>query len=80
VLRFLQGSAGMSDRDAYGTFNMGAGFALFVAAEDAERTIAVARKAGVDAWLAGGVEAGPKRLLIDPLGVEYDGSELGLRA
>jgi phosphoribosylformylglycinamidine cyclo-ligase len=80
VLRFIQGCAGMTDRDAYGTFNMGAGFALFVAAEDAERTIAVARKAGVDAWLAGAVEAGPKRLLIDPLGLEYDGSELGLRA
>ncbi len=80
VLRFIQGGAGMSDRDAYGTFNMGAGFALFVAAEDAERTTAVARKAGIDAWLAGRVESGPKRLLIDPLGLEYDGAELGLRA
>jgi phosphoribosylformylglycinamidine cyclo-ligase len=70
----------MSDRDAYGTFNMGAGFALFVAAEDAEHAAGVARKGGVDAWLAGSVEAGPKRLLIDPLGLEYDGSELGLRA
>jgi phosphoribosylformylglycinamidine cyclo-ligase len=80
VLRFIQGGAGMSDRDAYGTFNMGAGFALFVAAEDAERTAAVARKAGVDAWVAGAVEAGPKRLVIEPLGIEYDGAELGLRA
>ena len=80
VLRFIQGAAGMSDRDAYGTFNMGAGFALFVAAEDAERTAAVARKSGVDAWVAGTVEAGSRRLLIEPLGVEYAGSELGLRA
>jgi phosphoribosylformylglycinamidine cyclo-ligase len=79
VLRFIQGGAGMSDRDAYGTFNMGAGFALFVAAEEAERTAAVARKTGVDAWVAGRVEAGPKRLLIEPLGLEYDGAELGLR-
>ena len=79
VLRFIQGAAGMNDRDAYGTFNMGAGFALFVAADDAERTLAVARKAGVDAWLAGSVEAGPKRLVIEPLGIEYAGSELGLR-
>jgi phosphoribosylformylglycinamidine cyclo-ligase len=80
VLRFIQSGAGMSDRDAYGTFNMGAGFALFVAAEEAERTAAVARKTGVDAWVAGRVEAGPKRLLIEPLGLEYDGAELGLRA
>ena len=80
VLKFIQSQARMSNRDAYGTFNMGAGFALFVAAEDAERTAAAARKVGVDAWVAGSVESGPKRLVIEPLGVEYDGSELGLRA
>jgi phosphoribosylformylglycinamidine cyclo-ligase len=80
VLKFIQAEAKMSDRDAYGTFNMGAGFALFVAAEDAERTAAAARKAGVDAWVAGKVEAGAKRLVIEPLGIEYEGSELGLRA
>jgi phosphoribosylformylglycinamidine cyclo-ligase len=80
VLRFIQREAGMSNRDAYGTFNMGAGFALFVAAEDAERTAAAARKAGVDAWVAGKVEAGAKRLVIEPLSVEYEGGELSLRA
>ncbi|MGZ5241514.1 MAG: AIR synthase-related protein [Caldimonas sp.] len=80
VLRFIQAEALLGDREAYGTFNMGAGFALFVAAEDAERTADVARKAGLDAWVAGSVESGPKRLIIEPLGIEYDGSELGLRA
>ncbi|MEP7301416.1 MAG: AIR synthase-related protein [Caldimonas sp.] len=80
VLRFIQTEALLSDRDAYGTFNMGAGFALFVAGEDAEPALAVARKAGIDAWIAGTVQTGPKRLVIEPLGLEYDGSELGLRA
>jgi phosphoribosylformylglycinamidine cyclo-ligase len=80
VLRFIQSEALLSDRDAYGTFNMGAGFALFVAAEDAQATVAAAHKAGLDAWVAGTVEAGAKRLVIEPLGLEYDGSELGLRA
>ena len=79
VLKFIQTEAKMSDRDAYGTFNMGAGFALFVAAEDAERTAAAARKTGVDAWVAGTVEAGDKKLIIEPLGIEYEGDELGLR-
>jgi phosphoribosylformylglycinamidine cyclo-ligase len=79
VLKFIQAEALLSDRDAYGTFNMGAGFALFVAAEDAEQTVAVARKSGIDAWVAGSVESGDKRLLIEPLGLEYAGSELGLR-
>ncbi|MEO6361842.1 MAG: AIR synthase-related protein [Caldimonas sp.] len=80
VLRFIQAEARLDDRSAYGTLNMGAGFAIFVAAEDAERAADVARKAGVDAWVAGSVEAGPKRLLIEPLGLAYEGDELGLRA
>ena len=46
---------------------MGAGFAIFVKAEDAERTAQVARDCGVQAWVAGTVEAGEKQLLIEPL-------------
>ena len=79
VLSFLQREAGLDARTAYATFNMGAGFAVFVPPEDAERAVAVARKAGVESWLAGSVEAGPRRLVIEPLGVEYAGSELGVR-
>ncbi len=81
MLRFIQSEAGLSDRDAYGTFNMGAGFALFVAAEDAERRrVSVSRKAGVDAWIAGKVEAGPQRVVIEPLGIDYPADDLSLRA
>ena len=80
VLSFIQSEAGLDDREAYGTFNMGAGFAVFVDRADAERTAAIARKSGVDAWVAGSVESGAKRLVIEPLGVEYGGDELGVRA
>jgi phosphoribosylformylglycinamidine cyclo-ligase len=79
VLSFLQREASMDAREAYGTFNMGAGFAVFVPVEDAEQAVAVARKTGVDAWHAGSVESGPRRLVIEPLGIEYVGSELGVR-
>jgi phosphoribosylformylglycinamidine cyclo-ligase len=40
---FIQQHAGHDDREAYSTLNMGAGFALFVAAADAERTVAMAQ-------------------------------------
>jgi phosphoribosylformylglycinamidine cyclo-ligase len=79
VLSFLRREAALDARTAYATFNMGAGFAVFVPAEDAERAVAVARKAGVESWVAGSVEAGPRKLVIEPLDVEYDGSELGVR-
>ena len=58
---------------------MGAGFALYVHGDDAERTVAVARACGVPAWVAGRVEAGPKQLHIEPLGVSFSGEDLQLR-
>jgi phosphoribosylformylglycinamidine cyclo-ligase len=79
VLRFLQQQAGMDDAEAYGTLNMGAGFALFVHADDAERAVATARAQGIAAWVAGRVEAGPKQLFIEPLGVHWGAEELQLR-
>jgi phosphoribosylformylglycinamidine cyclo-ligase len=79
VLEFLQTQGGMSARDAYGTFNMGAGFALFVARADVAATIAAAERTGLAAWHAGDVEAGAKSLVIEPLGLEYAASDLHLR-
>ena len=79
VLRFIQQEARMSDEDAYGTLNMGAGFALFVAPEEADRCVEVAASCGVPAWVAGEVRAGAKRLLIEPLGIVFEGDSLALR-
>jgi phosphoribosylformylglycinamidine cyclo-ligase len=79
VLAFLAARAGMTEEDAYGTFNMGAGFAAVVAAGDGARTVEVARAAGHDAVLAGTVEAGPRRVLLEPLGVVYESTSLELR-
>ncbi|HEY3595238.1 MAG TPA: AIR synthase related protein, partial [Polyangiaceae bacterium] len=44
VLAFLREKANMSDADAYGTFNMGAGYVLFVPASERERAVAVAEQ------------------------------------
>ena len=79
VLAFMQRECGLDDHEAYGTLNMGAGFALYLKAADADRAVAIARGLGVDAIIAGHVEAGPKRVLIDPLGVTFGGDELQLR-
>ena len=79
VLKFIQHHAHQDDHEAYSTLNMGAGFALFVAAGEAERTVAVAHAQGVKAWVAGRVEAGPKKLVIEPLGIEFGDDALQLR-
>jgi phosphoribosylformylglycinamidine cyclo-ligase len=79
VLRFMQGAAQMSSSDAYGSLNMGAGFALFIAPQMAEAAVRVIRTSGIDAWVAGQVEAGRKRVIIEPLGVEFQAEDLQLR-
>jgi phosphoribosylformylglycinamidine cyclo-ligase len=79
VLRFIQEHAKQDDREAYSTLNMGAGFALFVNAADAQRTVEIAQAQGIQALVAGTVEAGPKKLLIEPLGIEFGDDDLQLR-
>jgi phosphoribosylformylglycinamidine cyclo-ligase len=79
VLRFIAEQAGHDAAEAYGTLNMGAGFALYVHTDDAERAVEFSRACGIDAWVAGRVEAGPKQLLIEPLGVRWGAEELALR-
>ncbi|CAM4044881.1 AIR synthase related protein [Roseateles saccharophilus] len=79
VLDFIQKQAGQDDREAYSTLNMGAGFAIFVKAGDAERTAQVARDCGIQAWVAGTVEAGEKQLLIEPLNIRFSEDDLHLR-
>ncbi len=80
VLAYLQQAAGMSDTDAYGTFNMGAGFALFVDSAQVDQTVATAKAAGIDAWIAGRVEHGPKSVVIEPISVTYTDADMHLRA
>jgi phosphoribosylformylglycinamidine cyclo-ligase len=80
VLSFIAEHAGHDAREAYSTFNMGAGFALFVDAKDAPRCVEVARGCGIDAWVAGRVEAGDtKQLLIEPLNLRFGDDALQLR-
>jgi phosphoribosylformylglycinamidine cyclo-ligase len=79
VLRFMQQQAGHDAREAYGTLNMGAGFALYVAAEQADEVVRLSQAAGVPAWRAGEVLEGPKQVVIEPLDVTFAADELQLR-
>lgn len=80
VLSFIQHHAGIDDREAYGSLNMGAGFAFYVAAEHAEEVVRIAASVGVKGWVAGRVEAGAKQVVIEPLNLTYAADDLHLRA
>lgn len=79
VLHFIAREAEHDAAEAYGTLNMGAGFALFVPAARAAEAAQVAQRCGVAAWVAGAVEAGPKQLVVEPLSLRFDADALALR-
>jgi phosphoribosylformylglycinamidine cyclo-ligase len=78
VLEFLADQAGMSERDAYGTFNMGAGWAVYVDPTSAAEVVEAAAACGMTARIAGHVEEGERAVELSPLGISYSGTELEL--
>jgi phosphoribosylformylglycinamidine cyclo-ligase len=80
VLSLLVAEAGLNARAAYSTFNMGAGYALYCAAGAAGEIVEVAAGLGLRACIAGGVEEGPREVVLEPIDVRFGGGELELSA
>jgi phosphoribosylformylglycinamidine cyclo-ligase len=81
LYEFLMEAGPIDRREAYATFNMGVGFAAYVAPADVEATLAAARDTGYDAWLAGRVrkEGERKAVLVPSLDLAFEGETLKLR-
>ena len=81
IFTFIMRSGPVDIREAYATFNMGAGFAAYVAPADADRCVALARAAGYDAWVAGSVHKQSNRKAVEvvPLGITFEGDTLQVR-
>jgi phosphoribosylformylglycinamidine cyclo-ligase len=78
ILEFLVQRAEMSGSVAYSTFNMGAGYAVYCAAGYADQVVAAATGLGFDAFVAGVVEAGPRRVVLEPNGVVFESDDMDL--
>jgi len=80
VFGFLQKHGPVDDMEAYGNFNMGAGFALYVSEAEAEAVLEVATLHKLGALRAGYIErSDDKKVIIKPKGLEYSGTTLGVR-
>lgn len=79
VLKFIADKGPVEPKEAYSSFNMGAGFAVYVSKKDVQKTLDIARKNKIKAYNAGVVEKGPKQVIIEPLGIVYKGESLNLR-
>lgn len=76
---FMQEQSGAENKEMYGNFNMGAGYAVYVAADQAQKVVDIAAKCGLKAWIAGTVEEGGKQVVIKPLDITFAGDSLGIR-
>jgi len=80
IFDFLQSRGPVDDLEAYGNFNMGAGFALYVSETDVNAVLDVATSNKLNALWAGYIERSTeKKVVIRPKDLEYSGSTLGVR-
>lgn len=78
VLSFLVEQAGLDPQAAYSTFNMGSGYALYCRAGEGQTIVSMAKDLGFEAVLGGRVEEGPRQVILEPVDVHFDSSQLEL--
>ncbi len=80
IFDFLQKHGPVDDAEAYGNFNMGAGFALYVSEADINTVLEIAALHKLGAIRAGHIEqSNDKKVVIKPKDIEYSGATLGVR-
>jgi phosphoribosylformylglycinamidine cyclo-ligase len=81
LFQFMMEAGPIERREAYATFNMGVGFAAFVAPENIEAALSIAQATGYDAWLAGRVkkDGSRKAVVVPEFGLTFEGDTLQVR-
>lgn len=79
VFNFIKEHSGNDNKEIYGNFNMGAGFALYVPDNKADLVEKVSKGNGLKSMLAGYVQEGEKQVVIESLGITFKGETLGVR-
>jgi phosphoribosylformylglycinamidine synthase len=85
VFALMQKYGGYDDAEAYGNYNQGAGFALYVAPNDADKVLAAAKQNKIEAMVAGHIEKrGPKgqekKVIIEPKNLVFEANSMKLRS
>lgn len=79
IFDFIAEQAKNDTLEMYSNYNMGAGYAVYVAPGDAKKVIEIAKQCGLKAWDAGRVKKGPKQVVIKPLDITFAGDTLEVR-
>lgn len=82
IFDFIEKRGPVEKKEMYGTFNMGAGFALFVRGKKSKKVLDTARAHNIQAMVAGRVRAstnGKREVHIKPLGITFKEETLHIR-
>lgn len=80
VFDFIAEHTNNTAEEMYGNYNMGAGYAVYLPSEQAEKAQAIAAKHGLKSWIAGTVNKGPKQVVIKPRDIIFKAESLEVRA
>lgn len=75
IFQFIQREQNIDDKELVETYNGGIGFMAYVAGED-KRVPTIVREHGMEIVKMGYVDKGPKRILVESLGIKYTKKDL----
>ena len=64
IFKLIQQKGNITDKEMFGTFNMGVGMAVVVGEKDAERALQILKEAGEDAKIIGRIVEGNKEVIL----------------
>jgi phosphoribosylformylglycinamidine cyclo-ligase len=79
IFDFLRTHGPIEEKEAYGTLNMGVGFALYVPEKDVDTVVGLANANFLTAFRAGHIERGDKKVVIAPKDIIFEADSLELR-
>jgi phosphoribosylformylglycinamidine cyclo-ligase len=79
VFSFIAEHSNNDEKEMYGNYNMGAGYAVYLPAPEAGKAKQIIENLGFNSWVAGEVKEGPKKVDIKPKDIVFEGATLGVR-
>jgi phosphoribosylformylglycinamidine cyclo-ligase len=80
IFDFIKTYGKVEEKEMYQTFNMGAGFALYVDEGECDKVVEIAKKHNLRAYRAGFIrEAEKKRVIVEERGLKWESESLAIR-
>lgn len=79
IFNFIQKHSGNNDKEMYGNFNMGSGYAIYLPADQVGNAQSIISKHNLKSWNAGVINKGPRQIIIKPKNITFAPESLNLR-